>query len=103
MYFNCGMVGHPEKFCKNEKLDLGDSPPLRPCIRSNIYGRRFIDPKERKHFSIPTMAKNYGYSSPTAPDELLQQLSELKLQEDREQQDNTNYLKRPMSHLPLTQ
>jgi len=92
--FNCGMVGHPEKFCRNNKLIVEEAAPLGPWIRSNIYGRRIIDPKDRKNFNNPSLAKKSGHSSPSAPEDLLQQLADLRIQEARNQQAEQNPLKR---------
>ena len=98
--FHCSMVGHPEKFCRNAKLKVEEASPLGPWIRSNIYGRRVIEPKDRKFYSNPSMAKKFGQSSPPAPEELLQQLADLRIQEARGQQSTQNPLKRPYEATP---
>jgi len=64
MCFNCGLIGHSERFCRNPKLKVGETTLLRPWIRPNTYGRRILDPKDRKFYSNPSMAKNYGQTSP---------------------------------------
>jgi len=79
---------------------LEENSPFGPWIRSNIYGRRLIDPKERKHFSNPSISKQFGQNSLPAPDELLKQLADLRIQEARSQPTVQNPLKRPYEHTP---
>jgi len=95
MCFDCGLVGHPEKFFRNPKLEVEEASLLGPWIRFNIYCRRIIYPKDRKFYSNPIMAKNYGNNSPSTPEDLLKQLEDMRIQEAKEMNPPLNPLKRP--------
>jgi hypothetical protein len=80
MCFKCGLVGHAEKLCRNQALNMDTLAPLGPWIRSTQYGRRKMDEKDRKFYSNPSHSPNFGHYSPTVPTSLLEQLAALKLQ-----------------------
>lgn len=92
--FQCGLIGHGEKLCQNPPLNRGDAAPLGPWMRSSQYGRRIMDPKDRKFYSNPSQSKNFGQYSPPVPEEMLRQLADLKLQNTNTNQEE-NLLKRP--------
>jgi hypothetical protein len=62
--FNCGMIGHMDKLCRNQALQLDTLAPIGPWIRSTQYGRRKMEEKDRKYYSNPSHAKNFGQYSP---------------------------------------
>ncbi|GAU48257.1 hypothetical protein TSUD_174950 [Trifolium subterraneum] len=51
---------------RNQALDL-DIAPLGPWIRSNQYGRRKMEDKDKNFYSNPSHSKNFGYYSPMCP------------------------------------
>ncbi|GAU14423.1 hypothetical protein TSUD_249630 [Trifolium subterraneum] len=59
--------GHNDKLCQNEALNTEDSAPLGPWIRSNQYGRRVMEEKDKKYHSNPSQSKNFGLYCPTIP------------------------------------
>jgi hypothetical protein len=79
--FKCGMLGHMDKLCRNPALNLETLAPLGPWIRSNQYGRRKLEDKDRKYYSNPSQAKNFGQYSPPVPNDLLEKLAALKVQQ----------------------
>jgi hypothetical protein len=80
--YKCGIIGHADNLCQNLPLDTGNAIPLGPWIRSTQYGRRVLEAKDRKYYSNPSQSKDFGHCSPPAPDILLQQLADMKLQHD---------------------
>ncbi|CAJ2642331.1 unnamed protein product [Trifolium pratense] len=81
MCFNCGMMGHDRKLCRNQALKTDTLAPLGPWIRSTQYGRRKLDEKDRKFYSNPSHSPNFGMYSPPVPEALLAQLAAMKLQQ----------------------
>jgi hypothetical protein len=65
--------------CQNPPLETGNVIPLRPWIRSSQYGRRVLEAKDKKYYSNPSHANDFGYNSPPAPESLLQQLEDMKI------------------------
>jgi len=55
--FNCGLLGHGEKLCQNQPLELGNLSPIGSWFRSSQYVRRIMDPKDKKFHSKPSNAK----------------------------------------------
>jgi hypothetical protein len=82
--FKCGIVGHAENLCHNPPLEDDGSPSLGPWIRSNIYGRRIMEAKDKKYHSNPSMAKNYGSYSPPIPAAMLKEMAAMKIKDDQE-------------------
>ncbi|GAU39201.1 hypothetical protein TSUD_270440 [Trifolium subterraneum] len=80
--FKCGILGHSDKLCQNEALNMEESTPLGPWIRSNQYGRRVMEEKDRKYHSNPSQSKNFGLYSPTIPASMIAQMEAMKLQEE---------------------
>ncbi|GAU40781.1 hypothetical protein TSUD_26610 [Trifolium subterraneum] len=78
--FNCGLVGHEAKLCRNQALNTDTTAPLGPWIRSSQYGRRKMEEKDRKYYSNPSQSPNFGKYSPPVPTSLLAQLAAMKLQ-----------------------
>jgi hypothetical protein len=78
--FNCGLVGHEAKLCRNQTLNTDTTAPLGPWIRSSQYGRRKMEEKDRKFYSNPSQSPNFGKYSPPVPASLLAQLAAMKLQ-----------------------
>ncbi|MCH87590.1 hypothetical protein A2U01_0008463, partial [Trifolium medium] len=80
MCFKCGMIGHSDKLCRNQALVLDTLAPLGPWIRSTQYGRRKMEDKDRKYYSNPSHAKNFGQYSPPVPTDLLEKLAAMRVQ-----------------------
>jgi hypothetical protein len=78
--FRCGMIGHTDNLCRNQSLDLITLAPLGPRIRSTQYGRRKMAEKDKKYYSYPSHAKNFGHYSPPVPEDLLAKLAAMKVQ-----------------------
>ncbi|GAU17808.1 hypothetical protein TSUD_171970 [Trifolium subterraneum] len=76
--FKCGLIRHSESLCRNQALDLDTLAPLGPWIRSNQYGRRKMEDKDKKFYSNPSHSKNFGHYSPPVPTELLEKLATMK-------------------------
>jgi hypothetical protein len=77
--FNCGMIGHMDKLCRNQALNMDTLAPLGPWIRSTQYGKRKMEEKDKKFYSNPSHAKNFGQYSPPVPSDLLAKLAALKV------------------------
>ncbi|GAU35043.1 hypothetical protein TSUD_30090 [Trifolium subterraneum] len=88
--FNCGMIGHHDKLCKNQALDLDTLAPLGPWIRSTQYGRRKMEEKDKKFYSNPSHSKNFGHYSPPVPSDLLEKLATMKVNTSKEPPAKTN-------------
>ncbi|GAU25523.1 hypothetical protein TSUD_280080 [Trifolium subterraneum] len=80
--FNCGILGHSNKLCQNEAINMMESAPLGPWIRSNQYGRRVMEEKDRKYHSNPSQSKTFGQYNPPIPASMLAQMEAMKLQEE---------------------
>ncbi|PNX60790.1 hypothetical protein L195_g052112, partial [Trifolium pratense] len=80
--FKCGILGHGDNLCQNEPLNLEDAAPLGPWIRSNQYGRRVMEEKDRKFYSNPSHSKTFGQYSPPIPASMLAQMAAMKIQEE---------------------
>ena len=83
--FNCGKIGHYEDMCplpNKSKDDPSFVNPLGPWLRSNHYGRRLVDPSERRFSSNPMKSPSYGNYSPI-PKEMIRKMSELALASKR--------------------
>jgi hypothetical protein len=78
--FKCGLIGHAENLCRNQALDLITLAPLGPWIRSTQYGRRKMADKDKKYYSNPSHAANFGQYSPHVPEDLLAKLAAMKVQ-----------------------
>jgi hypothetical protein len=91
--FKCGLVGHADTLCRNPPMTLGTLAPLGPWIRSTQYGKRKMEAKDRKFYSNPSQAPNFGQYSPPVPTALLDQLAAMKINTSRgeDPQQNNNY------------
>jgi hypothetical protein len=88
MCFKCGMIGHMDKLCRNQPLELDTLAPLGPWIRSTQYGKRKMEEKDRKYYSNPSQSKNFGHYSPPVPADLLEKLAAMRVQPTRGSQTN---------------
>jgi hypothetical protein len=79
--FKCGILGHGENLCQNELLNVENMAPLGPWIRSNQFGRRIMEEKDRKYHSNPSQSRSYGQYSPPIPASMLAQMEATKTQE----------------------
>jgi hypothetical protein len=77
--FNCGMIGHMDKLCRNQPLNIDTMAPIGPWIRSTQYGKRKMEDKDKKFHSNPSHGKNFGQYSPPVPSDLLEKLAALKV------------------------
>jgi hypothetical protein len=93
--FKCGLLGHAEKLCRNPPLVLGTLAPLGPWIRSTQYGRRKMEAKDRKFYSNPSQAPNFGQYSPPVPTSLLEKLAAMKIQQNREENSQQSNQQQP--------
>jgi hypothetical protein len=77
--FNCGLLGHGDKLCRNQALNVDTLAPIGPWIRSTQYGRRKMEEKDKKYYSNPSHSKDFGHYSPPVPSDLLEKLAALKV------------------------
>jgi hypothetical protein len=85
--FKCGIVGHSDKLCMNEPIYMENQAPLGPWIRSNQYGRRILEEKDKNFYSNPSKGSNFGHYSPPIPASMLEQMAAMKIQEEAEETD----------------
>jgi hypothetical protein len=81
--FKCGLLGHSDKLCRNQALNMETLAPLGPWIRSTQYGRRKMDSRDRKLYSNPSQSPNFGKYSPPIPAALIAQLTAMKINHKR--------------------
>jgi hypothetical protein len=79
-----------EQLCQNEPIQQEDTAPLGPWIKSNQYGRRVMEEKDRKFYSNPSLSKTFGHYSPLIPDSMLAEMAAMKIQEEREDEGSTS-------------
>jgi hypothetical protein len=63
--------------------------PLGPWIRSNQFGRRIMEEKDRKFHSNPSQSRSYGQYSPPIPASMLAQMKAMKIQEEQAAESST--------------
>jgi hypothetical protein len=78
--FQCGLIGHSEDYCKRKGMieHPNGVNPLGPWLRSNQFGKRIMDPKDRRFSSNPQKSPSYGDIS-QVPKGLIKALEDLKL------------------------
>jgi hypothetical protein len=88
--FGCGLVGHTEEKCNNNTTPLPDGAvnPRGPWLRSNIYGKRVTDRRDKRFNSNPLQSASGGQFS-AIPKAMLDMLARMKLEEDQEEEDHT--------------
>jgi hypothetical protein len=107
--FKCGILGHADNLCYNPPMEVEDSTPLGPWIRSNQYGRRFMEAKDRKFHSNLSLSKNYGKFSPPDPPSMVEQMAAMKIKDEEEaraqthQQQNNPHYQHPEHNTPNQQ
>jgi hypothetical protein len=81
--FNCGLVGHNEDKCEIPSLILPEegTNPRGPWLRSNIYGKRVHDNRDKRFNSNPTQSISGGKFS-SIPQEMLDMMAQMKLEEE---------------------
>jgi hypothetical protein len=84
--FNCGLIGHTEDKCSYSTPNSaeGGTNPIGPWLRSNIYGRRVNDKRDKRFNSNPMQSLSGGQFSPI-PKSMLDMLAKMKLEEEREE------------------
>jgi hypothetical protein len=85
--FRCGIVGHTEDNCSNMDsiLPEGTVNPRGPWLRSNIYGKRINENRDKRFNSNPMKSTSGGQFSPI-PKSMIDMLANMKLAEDTERQ-----------------
>jgi hypothetical protein len=100
--FTCGLIGHIEANCKlrDTKTDAESTNQnvLGPWLRSNQFGRRFIDYKDRKYSSNPTKSKNFGHYMPPIPPKLLEELAKMSMENPNQDHHNPQSSSTPFPH-----
>jgi hypothetical protein len=86
--FACGLVGHNEDQCSNPTLPLaeGGVNPRGPWLRSNIYGKRINENRDKRFNSNPMKSVSGGQFSPI-PQAMIYMLAKMKLEEENMEQD----------------
>jgi hypothetical protein len=69
----------------NEPSIVENQAPLGPWIRSNQYGRRVLEEKDKRFHSNPSKGSNFGQYSPPIPASMVEQMAAMKLQEEAEE------------------
>jgi hypothetical protein len=84
--FGCGLVGHTEDKCNNITMPLpeGTVNPRGPWLRSNIYGKRVKENKDKRFNSNPLQSASGGQFS-LIPKAMLDMLAKMKLEEEQEE------------------
>jgi galactose-1-phosphate uridylyltransferase len=84
--FGCGLVGHSEDKCNNNTTPLpeGAVNPRGPWLRSNIYGKRVIEKRDKRFNSNPLQSASGGQFS-EIPKAMLEMLARMKLEEEQEE------------------
>jgi hypothetical protein len=83
--FNCGLVGHNEDKCEmpTQIIPEGGANTRGPWLRSNIYGKRVHDNRDRRFNNNPMQSMSGGQFSPI-PQEMLDMMAKMKLEEEAE-------------------
>jgi hypothetical protein len=83
--FNCGLVGHNEEKCEipPQIQPEGGTNPRGPWLRSNIYGKRVHENRDKRFHSNPMQSASGGQFSPI-PQAMLDMLAKMKLEEETE-------------------
>jgi hypothetical protein len=84
--FKCGMLGHIDKLCRNQALNLDTLAPIGPWIRSTQYCKRKKEEKDKKFYSNPSQARNFGQYSPPVPSDLLEKLAAMRVSKAQDDQ-----------------
>jgi hypothetical protein len=85
--FNCGLIGHNEDKCESPTLILpeGGTNPRGPWLRSNIYGKKVHENRDKRFHSNPMQSVSGGQFSPI-PQAMVDMLAKMKLDEEAEEQ-----------------
>jgi hypothetical protein len=88
--FNCGLIGHNKDKCESpaQILPEGGTNPRGPWLRSNIYGKRVHDNRDKRFNSNPMQSVSGGQFSPI-PQAMLDMMAKMKLEEEAEFQSQT--------------
>jgi hypothetical protein len=86
--FTCGLVGHTEEKCSNTSMSLpeGSVNPRGPWLRSNIFGKRVNDKRDKRFNSNPMQSVSGGQFSPI-PKAMIDMLAQMKLAEEEEEKE----------------
>jgi hypothetical protein len=85
--FGCGIVGHTEDNCPgpSQALPEGGVNTRGPWLRSNIYGKRVNENRDKRFNSNPMKSTSGGQFSPI-PKSMLEMLAKMKLEEESSEQ-----------------
>jgi hypothetical protein len=88
--FSCGLIGHNQENCVNPALELSEEGvnPRGPWLRSNIFGKRVHENRDKRFHSNPLQSASGGQFSPI-PKAMIDMLAKMKLEEDMEEQNQT--------------
>jgi hypothetical protein len=88
--FSCGLIGHNQENCVNPALELSKEGvnPRGPWLRSNIFGKRVHENRDKRFHSNPLQSASGGQFSPI-PKAMIDMLAKMKLEEDMEEQNQT--------------
>jgi hypothetical protein len=83
--FGCGLIGHNEDKCSDpyEPQFEGEVNPRGPWLRSNIYGRRVNEHRDKRFNSDPMQSASGCQFSPI-PKAMIDMLAKMKLEEEEE-------------------
>jgi hypothetical protein len=89
--FGCGLIGHNEDKCSDpyEPQFEGEVNPRGPWLRSNIYGRRVNEHRDKRFNSNPMQSASGGQFSPI-PKAMIDMLAKMKLEEEDEESVQTD-------------
>jgi hypothetical protein len=81
--FNCGLVGHNEDKCESPTQILPEdgTNPRGPWLRSNFYGKRVHENRDKRFNSDPMKSISGGNFSPI-PQAMLDMMAKMKLEEE---------------------
>jgi hypothetical protein len=81
--FNCGLIGHNEDKCEIpiQILPEGGTNPRGPWLRSNIYGKKVHENRDKRFNSNPMQSISGGNFSPI-PQAMLDMMAKMKLEEE---------------------
>jgi hypothetical protein len=105
--FNCGLIGHNEDKCESpiQILPEGGTNPRGPWLRSNIYGKKVHEHRDKRFNSNPMQSMSGGNFSPI-PQAMLDMMAKMKLEEaaaDKAPQGNHTKADSPTQNTNLQQ
>jgi hypothetical protein len=87
--FGCGLVGHNEDQCENETPTDGEVNTRGPWLRSNVFGRRINEKRDKRFNSDPLQSASGGQFC-SIPKAMMEMLAKMKLEEENEEKNQGN-------------